>query len=117
MKTTFKDTDIRIFSYEDSLPIFAMSDLIITQHSSVGLEAIALDIPLVELNLDHSIIPQSWSEQNLAVKIDRGNLPFMASIIDNKNPLVITKKWKDWHLGKRDGKASSRSVDEILSLI
>lgn len=103
---------------QDSMPVVSISDCVIVQHSTIGLEALSLGIPIVEIDIGHNGIIQSWADDGVALRI---------SSYDDFSPLVNTLQgthnlnvdhMNEW-INKRmrvDGRSLNRCVDTIRML-
>jgi UDP-N-acetylglucosamine 2-epimerase len=104
-------------------PLIKYSELVIITDSTVGLETILLDKPLIDLSLN--IIPffndYVKKEAALSVRNEKELVPAIKSIINNintqKNLKKNRKKYIYDHNYKQDGKASKRIVNLINKMI
>lgn len=61
--------NLPILQGTDPFPALLQADLVLSQHSTLALEAMALGIPMLEFNLSSTPILQSWAEQGIADQI------------------------------------------------
>lgn len=110
---------VRILQNIDSIMLTLCSDAVVTQHSSFGLEALALDIPVLEVDLENLGILQSYVEEGVAIPIGIEMLDHITTVL-SKNKTVdakIVDKWIKKNVGPRDGEAISRILREIDNLL
>ena len=103
----------------DTLALIACSDLVLSQHSTVAVETLALGVPLAELDLDSVGILESLAEHGIAIPIGNGELPKIKQILSGDirvNPGDL-REWLDQNIGPRDTKIVSRIIGEIESLL
>lgn len=62
-------SNVKFYTETDPLPLIVASNIMVTQHSTIGIEALALGVPLIEFNLTDEKIIQSWSDLGLATRI------------------------------------------------
>lgn len=94
----------------DGIPFIAVSDLVITQTSTVALEAIALNIPVIELDMDYIGLEQPLWKHDAATLIEGNDLSRIKEILD-KPPEASNFRSK--RLSLADGSSVSRIVKSI----
>ena len=110
---------IRILQDIDSILLTLCSDAVLTQHSSFGLEALALDIPLLEIDLENRGILQSFVEDGVATLVGIETMDNITEVISGtkKADVEIVDEWVKKNVGPRDGGAIDRIVKVIDKLI
>lgn len=96
----------------ETLDLIAVSDLVISQHSTVAVEALALGVPLVELDLDSVGVLESLALQGVATLVtDMKQLDTFKPVSAN------LREWQEKNLGPLDGKSVERVVNVIAGLV
>ena len=112
----------RVFMGSITLDLIASSDLVITQHSSIGLESLALNIPTAILDFDNVGILESLADQGVALHIDKNNLSDLGNALNGLAVDVKTlhmperstiDEWVSKNVGPRDGMTIPRILDII----
>ena len=98
---------------EDTLSLLSIADVVISQHSTVAVEALALGVPLVELDLDGVGVLESLAEQGAAVSVGAGQLDRLNQILEGKLVPANLREWRSRNLGLLD----SRSVERVVNVI
>jgi hypothetical protein len=96
------------------------SDLVITKGSTTGLEAVAMEKPLIILNLSPYPDPVDHVKNGVALGVNRGsNLkPTIKYLLEDDSILKNNrKKFIQYNLYKIDGKSTERVVTEINKLL
>jgi len=103
----------------ETLALVLASDLILSQHTTIAVEALALGVPLAEIDLENVGVLESLAEQEVAIKIGRGELGKVKQILDGKLKVDSVKlhNWLEYNIGQRDGESASRAVSEIERLM
>lgn len=104
----------------DTLALLFASELLITRHSTVAMEAVALDRPVIILSLRPKPDPVDYVKEGVAVGVyhpeDLG--PAIERLLSGKTRL---SKMRDQYIAKylfrADGKATERVVDLIDQMI
>lgn len=105
-----------------SLPspdIIRAANFVISQHSTVAAETIALGKVFVELDLDNLGVLESLAEQGAAVSIRGGELDNLTKVLHGelKPDPIRVKQWAALNLGPLDGKASERIVARLEQML
>ena len=103
----------------DTLALIACSDVVISQHSTVAVETLALNVTLIELDLDNCGVLESLAEQGVAIPVAGGELSKIKQVLSGElklNPAKL-KEWTDLNIGPRDTGIVSRVVGEIEALL
>ena len=104
-------------------PLIFISELVIVSHSTVGIEALILDKPLIDVNLTKMPFYQDYVKEGVAlgVRNEEDLLPAIKSILENE---VVRKKLEKnrqkyvyEHAYKMDGKAAERVTNLIKEMI
>ena len=103
----------------DTLDLVRASSLVISQHSTVAIETVALGVPLVELDLDNHGILESLAEQGVAVSVRKGEAGKLADILSGKIAIAPAKlsAWRERNVGPLDGKSTERVCEELEKLL
>jgi len=119
LKFGIKDHPYAKVIEKDTLPLIACSDVVISQHSTVAIETLALDIPLVEIDLDNCGVLESLAEQAVAIPVGGGELSKIRQVLSGELK-VNTVKLQEWiaqNVGPRDVGIVDRVVAEIEKLL
>ena len=103
----------------DTLALIGSSDVVISQHSTVAVETLALNVPLIELDLDHAGVLESLAEQGVAIPVAGGELSKILQVLSGElkaNPAKL-QEWMELNIGPRDTRIVDRVVAEIERLI
>ncbi len=104
-------------------PLIAHSELVIISDSTVGLETILLNRPLIDINLSQAPFWNDYVEKGaaLGVKKEEELLPAINSILgDKKIKSLLEKSRKKYvysHLYRQDGKAAERVAKLVEKLV
>ncbi len=104
-------------------PLIKMSKLVIISNSTVGLEALILDKPLIDVNLTKMPFYQDYVKESVAlgVRNEDNLLPAIKSILEDKtvrkNLEKNRKRYVYEHAYKMDGKAAERVTNLIKEMI
>ena len=99
--------------------LLASSDLAISQHSTIAVEAMALGVPLVEMDLDNVGVLESLSDKGVAFAIRSGQLNKISDILSGKEKLDadVVESWKKDNTGPTDGLSVSRAIECINQVV
>ena len=103
----------------DTLALIACSNVVVSQHSTVAVETLALGVPLVELDLDSVGVLESLAEQGVAIPIGGGELDKLKQVLSGElraNPARLDE-WIQSNIGPRDTRIVDRVVAEIERLL
>src|SRR3990167_2080448 len=103
----------------DTLALIACSNVVISQHSTVAVETLALNVPLIELDLDHAGVLESLAEQGVAIPVAGGELSKILQVLSGElkaNPAKL-QEWTEMNIGPRDTNIVNRVVAEIEALL
>ncbi len=101
----------------------AISDLVIITHSTVGLEAMILDKPVLVINFDHEFDECPYVSAGAALEVRKPEdiTPAILDILNNRTAqqklAEAGKKFIYEYAYVQDGKASKRVADLILRMI
>jgi len=104
-------------------PLIKISKLVIISNSTVGLETLILNKPLIDINLTNKPYYQDYVKEGVALGIRKEEdlLPAIKSILENETiRKKLEKKRKRYvyeHAYKMDGKAAERVADLITRMI
>lgn len=97
--------------------LLRLSSCLITEFSTLGLEAALMDRPVITLNMSGNIEPVPYAELGLAVRVtNRGSLGHVLRDILENGPIAqsLRETRRRW---TTDGKATLRVVDLIRSML
>ena len=103
---------LKIFSDDDASPFLFISDIVITQTSTVALEALCLGKPVVELDIDYIGIEQSLANEGAAYLIQGEDLSPIEKLLDEQ---LDTGEFMKERLPLADGKSADRIVSYLQS--
>lgn len=104
-------------------PLISISDAVIIHNSTVGLETLMLNKPLIDINLTKEPHYHDYVEKDVALSVrnEEELLPAIKAILNNKKVKEKLeknrKKYVYKHAYKQDGKASERVVKLIQEMI
>lgn len=104
----------------DTLALLYACDVLITRHSTVAMEAVALDRPVVILNLSGEPDPVDYVREGVAVGVYRRGelLGALRQLLDSDAPLAGNRKrYIERNLYRVDGKATERVVEVIDTML
>ncbi len=104
----------------DGVELILAADAVLSQHSSVAVESLALNVPLVELDFDHASVLESMARRGAAFQLTNAEeLDKLIDICSGKLQLstTILNEWKLKMAGERDGKSTERAVEVITKLL
>jgi len=103
----------------DTLALIACSDVVVSQHSTVAVEALALNVPLIELDLDNVGVLESLAEQGVAIPVAGGELSKIMQVLSGELKASPTRleEWITQNIGPRDSGIVDRVIFEIENLI
>ncbi len=110
-------------SSEDIVSLLTSSDVLITEHSTVGIEAALLDIPIVRINITNEEAPSVYVDGGIAV--EARNIEELKSAVTDvlyneevRGRLAEARmKFVYEHAYINDGQASKRVADLIVRMI
>ena len=103
----------------EAAPFFLLSDLVLTQHSTTIIEAIAFGKPAVEFDASGVGILESKAQEGVAVHVTKKNIGDLDRILSGELKLDEDRLrvWREENLGPLDSRSVSRVVDEIEKLV
>ena len=99
---------VRVDNSSDSIPFVIGADVLVTQTSTIALEALVLGTPVVELDLDYIGLEQALWKHGAATLIEGGDLD---RLFDTKS----TTGFVDGRFPLADGLSTKRIVDYVLA--
>ena len=119
LKFGLKDHPYTKVIEKDTLPLIACSDAVVSQHSTVAIETLALDVPLIEIDLDHIGVLESLAEQGVAIPVGGGELSKIKQVLSGELRAEPAKlaEWTSTNIGPRDSGIVDRVVEEIERLM
>lgn len=109
-----KFAHIKIDVSSDGIPCIFASDAVITQTSTVGLEAAALGTPLMEIDFAYQGIEQPLHRLGGATLLERGKLDTIDKVIRGVFDIDAANNFKQEYLPLADGNSVSRILNEVL---
>lgn len=110
--------NVKVFT-GNTIDLIRASDMVITQHSTVAVEAMALGVPLVEIDLENRGVLESLAAQGVSILVQSGEISKLSDVLSGK--LVVDpaklKEWSSRNLGPTDGHATDRVVAELEKLL
>lgn len=97
----------------NSIKFLVMADAVITQTSTVAMEAIALDIPLIEIDLDYYGLEQSLAALGAATLLEGNNFDAVIRVLNGGGDAVNLAEFKEERLSLADGNSIKRITDYI----
>lgn len=104
----------------DTQALLFISDLLITRHSTTAMEAVALNKPVIILNLSGEPDPVEYVKEGVALGVYKEDdlKPAIEKLLEDDSELAKNRKrYIEKHLYKVDEKASERVVDLIEKMI
>ena len=101
---------VSVFYDDDAAPFLAVSDVVITQTSTVSIEAICLGKPVIELDIDYYGIEQPLWKEGAATLIDGDDLSAISEVLDSPPD---TTEFKQHRLSLADGESAQRIVSNL----
>lgn len=100
----------------DTIALVASSDLVLSQQSTIAVEALALGVPLAEIDLDNAGVLESLADQGVAGRIDK--VEDIEAILGRGTGIedVKLRAWLDYNVGPRDGRSAERAANEVAGL-
>lgn len=110
---------VKVMAKPDPVLLVLASAAVVSQHTSLALEALALDTPLVEIDLDHAGVLESFVEQGVATRVDGEALDAIREVAEGKRGAdgATLEAWRERHVGPRDGRGVARVIAAIGRLI
>ena len=118
VKKIVKHYDVEFYTNADAIPLIAVSDLIVSQHSTMAVESFMLGKLFAEIDLSNAGILQSFADRGLAIGIGKGELNKIEEAL-NGNPDVDLDTLNEWlrvNANLVDGRATERAVNIITGV-
>ena len=111
--------NVRMAMEGEATSLLMVSNLVLTQHSSVADEAVGLGVPVAEIDWDGIGILESLASQGVAVHIGKGDMDKLDKILSGELTIdrAVRLAWCKDNLGILDGQSSNRAVAEIERLV
>ena len=109
----------QVFRSKPAPLLLLAADALVCQHSTIAVEALAMDVPLLEIDLSNYGVLQSLAEDGVAVRVGPNELDKINQVL-LRQIILDTERvetWKCDHLGPLDGLATDRATQAIMSLI
>ena len=109
---------VQVFTGE-TLELLSLADVVISQHSTVAVEALALGVPLVELDIDGVGVLESLVQQGVAIPVGDGELDKLNKMLSGELSVSanLRKAWVEKNIGPLDGKSVERVVNVIGGIL
>lgn len=114
LRNGIKNPMVKVITQGELPELILASDVVVSQHSTAAVEALALGVPLAEIDLQNHGVLESLSSYGIATYINSGELDKLLKPMEGIIPQVLMP-WKFTHLGQLDGKATERIVDRLLA--
>jgi hypothetical protein len=101
---------LKVFSDDDASPFLFISDIVVTQTSTVSLEALCLGKPVIELDMDYIGLDQPLSSWGAAQLVQGNDLSPIGSLLTD--PRDVSE-----FMGERLPLADGKSADRIVSYL
>ena len=102
----------------EASPYMLLSSMVLTQHSTVAIEALAFDKPVVELDMGSGVL-EAKSAEGVAFMVKKNQMDKLDKILSGELKLDadVLEAWKAENLGSLDGHSVDRVVREIEGLL
>jgi hypothetical protein len=103
---------VRTYDETDPMPLLPILNLAITQHSTIGIECLALGIPIIEFNVSNEPILQSWHNHGVAELISTNDeMDKIMKVLQGQSALDVDhlNQWTQ-HKMLSDGRAVERCL-------
>lgn len=113
-----KHPSMKVITTGETPDLILASDLVLSQHSTVAVEALALGVSLAEIDLSGIGILESKVEAGVVFGIGKGELEKIKQILSGElklNPATLAQ-WKQINLGPLDGHSTDRVVERLMAL-
>jgi hypothetical protein len=114
LQNGIKNPMVKVITQGELPELILASDVVVSQHSTAAVEALALGVPLAEIDLSNFGVLESLASQHVAISINSGELDKLLKPMDGIIPQVLVP-WKVTNLGQLDGHATERIVDRLLA--
>lgn len=104
-------THVKVIDDSNSLPFVLAADVLITQTSTIAVEAAILGVPVVELDMDYIGLDQTINQHGGATLIEGTNIDGILHAMDDD----VGKEFVDWYFPLADGKSTERIVDYVMA--
>ena len=102
---------VKVADDSDSLQFIMTADVLVTQTSTVAIEAAILGVPVVELDMDYIGLDQTINQHGGATLIEGDNINGIMHAMDDDTG----KEFVDWYFPLADGKSTERIVDYVMA--
>lgn len=102
---------VKVVDDSDSLQFVLAADVLITQTSTIAIEAVILGVPVIELDMDYIGLDQTINQHGGATLLEGQNLDAIKHVMDDD----IGSDFADWYFPLADGKSTERIVDYVTT--
>ena len=105
---------VQVAADSDSLQFVMAADVLVTQTSTIAVEAAILGVPVVELDIDYIGLDQTIHQHGGATLIEGNNLDVIAGVMND----VANMSQKDFvseYFSLADGQSTKRIVDYVMA--
>lgn len=115
LKDSFLDkyAHVRAYDNPDGIPCIAGSDVIVTQTSTVELEAIALGVPVVEIDTGYNGLEQPLWKHGAATLVERDEFNKIGDVLQGKFDIDAVNEFRKDRLALADGYATQRIINHV----
>ena len=108
-----KYTHVKLYTNPDGVPCIAGSDVVITQTSTVELEAIALGVPVIEIDTGYNGLEQSLWRHGAATLLEKDEFDKITDVLQGKFDIDALNKFRNDRLRLVDGKSTQRIINYV----
>jgi hypothetical protein len=108
-----KFVHVRLYDDPDGIPCIAGVDAVITQTSTVELEAVALGVPVIEIDNGCIGLEQPLWKHGAATLIENDNFDKIINVLRGEFDIDALNKFKNNRLSLADGRATERIINYV----
>lgn len=114
LQSSSKNPMMKVITQGELPELILASDVVVSQHSTAAVEALALGVPLAEIDIQNYGVLEAMSDKGVAISIRSGELDKLLKPMEGIIPQVLVP-WKATNLGQLDGHATERIVDRLMA--
>ena len=106
----------RVIEDGETVSLVLASDAVISQHTTIAVEALAMGVPLIEIDVDNVGVLECLAGQGVAVPIiSKADFSKITDVVSGKLSVecATLHQWLESNIGPRDGKSTERAVQSI----
>ncbi|MHC4181786.1 MAG: UDP-N-acetylglucosamine 2-epimerase [Planctomycetota bacterium] len=108
-----KYVHVKLYTVADGLPCIAGADAVITQTSTVELEAIALGIPVIEIDTEYNGLEQPLWKHGAATLLEKDEFDKITDVLQGRFDIDALNKFRNDRLRLADGMATKRIINYV----